>query len=138
MFLKYVNSRMKTRPDIGHLTQDDTYTESDEDTAEVFNNYLRGVFTVEITDTSLSSPPLSNTSKWTTTHELIDLDICVQDVADILGKLNCSKSPGPDSVHPAVLKECRNKLAYLQAHVLLKHELVDMRVCFWNTTICLF
>ena len=46
-FFKYVSSQVKTRPSIGDLRKKDgTYTETDEDRAELLNDYFSSVFTM--------------------------------------------------------------------------------------------
>ena len=61
------------------------------------------------------------------------MDLNVQDVIDILKNLNIQKSPGPDAIHPAVLKECRDELAN-PLYNLFQASLVTGKIPFdWKT-----
>ena len=42
---------------------------------------------------------------------LSDIEFTVSDICKLLLNLNCNKSPGPDNIHPRVLKECGDILA---------------------------
>jgi len=42
---------------------------------------------------------------------LTDIDFSQSDILQLLQKVNITKSPGPDQVHPRVLRECANELA---------------------------
>ena len=42
---------------------------------------------------------------------LSNITFTVSDIAELLTNLNCNKSPGPDNIHPRVLKECTEVLA---------------------------
>ena len=43
---------------------------------------------------------------------LSDIDFSSDDIMKILSNLKADKSPGPDKIHPSVLKECADVLAY--------------------------
>ena len=44
-------------------------------------------------------------------NQLWDLDFTLDDVLKILSGLQSNKSPGPDKIHPCVLRECAASLA---------------------------
>ena len=57
----------------------------------------------------------------------------MQDVIDILRNLSIQKSPGPDTIHPAVLNECRDELANPH-YSLFKASLITGKIPFdWKT-----
>lgn len=43
--------------------------------------------------------------------QISDFQITTEEVENCLGNLDCSKSPGPDGIHPRLLKECRTEIA---------------------------
>ena len=105
-FYKYVNNRSKTKPVIsnlhgssGELIQDETGM------AEEFNGFFASVFTTEDT---------SNVPSIVPDPELVKLTKIVfsqNEVYDILKKVKANSSPGPDGIHPRVLKECASEMA---------------------------
>ena len=44
-------------------------------------------------------------------QSLHDITFTVSDIEKLLLKLNCNKSPGPDNIHPRILKECATVLS---------------------------
>ena len=105
-FYKYVNTKLKTRNRITNLTGDDgTIISEDGDKAEVFSNFFSKVFTVE----DMQNVPLCEMEAEIT--KLIDIQLTTEDVYKLLSKLKINKSPGPDKIHPQVLKECAAQLA---------------------------
>jgi len=44
-------------------------------------------------------------------QSLCDISFTVSDIEKLLLKLNCNKSPGPDNIHPRILKECATVLS---------------------------
>ena len=65
--------------------------------------------------------------------DINDVDFHVQDVMDILGNLNIQKSPGPDTIHPAVQRECRDELAN-PLYNLFKASLIRGKIPFDRKT----
>lgn len=106
VFYKYVNSRTKTRPVVTKLYKDDgKLTGSDEETAEVLNKFFTSVFT----DEDMNNIPDKPKREIGITVE--DVEFTEYEVKHILQNLKPSKSPGPDGIHPFLLKECANELA---------------------------
>jgi len=102
----YVNSKTKSQVRIADLIQDDgTEVTDNEEKAELFNKFFSSVFTREDLTHIPNLPPK-------TVHSILH-DICFteSDIQDLLLKLNCNKSPGPDKIYPRILKECANVLA---------------------------
>ena len=88
------------------------------DKAELFNNFFSSVFTVEDTD---HMPSVFTKSEL---QSLCDITFTVSDVEKLLLKLNCNKSPGPDNIHPHILKECATVLS-LPLWILLSTSLSE-------------
>ena len=105
VFYTYVNSKLKARsvlPDI--ITKGGTRVTSDIDKANMSNNFFSSVFTQEDLNQLLSAPNLK-------IREVLDDFVFTEaDVLSLLRKLNVTKSPGPDNIHPRVLKECADEL----------------------------
>ena len=105
-FWKYARSKTKTKNSIPDLFKDDDYTEStksDKEKANVLADFFTSVFTVEGDGEmphldKIDVPPLET------------MTIYTDKVKKKLDKLNISKSPGPDRVHPRVLKEVSKSL----------------------------
>ena len=100
-------------------------TSTDKETAEELNLYFKSVFTVEKDTAALDvntffrtfvdpeesasfSLPECNVSE---DAYLKTVEISVEDVHDLLNKINPNKSAGDDGIHPRVLKECADELA---------------------------
>ena len=78
--------------DGGSLTKDDS------EKAEVLNNYFSSVFTQE----DINNIPIFKSQ---CDNIIEDLNISSNDMVKALKSLKINKSPGPDSIHPRLLKE---------------------------------
>ena len=104
-FFKYARSKLKTNPRISDLEQrDGTMATDSAAKAEVLNKFFRSVFTQE------DQERLPAFEKRPCSRELTHLNITSEDVKQFFGKLNTSKSPGPDGLHPRVLVELTDQL----------------------------
>ena len=73
--------------------------------ANTFNTYFTTVFNADTsTPSNLPSSPYTNDIVST-------LEFSHEEVLSSLQNLNSSKTPGPDNLHPRILKECANELA---------------------------
>ena len=106
-FWKYVKGRTKTRPgvpnfykqpDLGNKSE---LTSSEEEKAEILVNYFTSVFTVE---NPIEMPNIIKHSE----ASIGEIEFTKPDLNKRLHKLNVSKSPGPDQLHPRILRECAN------------------------------
>jgi len=70
----------------------------------MFNNFFSNVFTHE----ELNHFPSALNLK--TTEALDNIVFTEADVLSLLRKLNVTKPPRPDNIHPRVLKECADEL----------------------------
>ena len=99
-FWKYIRSKSKTKSSIGDIEQEDgNLTSDNRKKAELFNTFFCDVFTRENTDTI---PQLDEREF---SEELKDIIVTPEIVKRELLKLNPSKSPGEDQIHPRILKE---------------------------------
>lgn len=105
VFRKYTNSRLKSKQGIealkdegGHLCTDDG------NKAVILNNFFSSVFTDEDM-TTVPTLPLSDTIS------LEDLNLSQAAVEKCLETLKTTCSPGPDGIHPRVLKEAAGQLS---------------------------
>ena len=99
VFWRYVNSCKKTRTNLPDLRKKDgTFTNSDQQKAEALNEQFASVFTHEDKTNYPHAPELN------LQHLLEDIDITETQVKEKLLKLKADKAPGPDAVHPYILK----------------------------------
>jgi len=99
-FWKYIRSQCKTKSCVGDLEVEEGSTTSDNRVkVEIFNRFFCSVFNQEDTD----SIPLLEEREFS--DELQDIVVTPTLVEKKLLKLDPSKSPGEDQVHPRVLKE---------------------------------
>ena len=108
-FWKYINSKRKTKTGIGDLqivdiSGNSTTVSSNKDKAEELGKFFSSVFTVEQEQSSSSLPVKPCHSP------IRELVFNEQIILEKLNKLNISKSPGPDGIHPRVLFELRYEL----------------------------
>ena len=98
-FWSYVRFKTKYKPGIPDLqTTPDQLTSTDKEKADTLVNYFKSVFTKEPEG---STPPLKH-RVFTTP---VQVHITPETVFKKLQKLKSAKSPGPDGLHPRVLKE---------------------------------
>jgi hypothetical protein len=105
VFWRYVNANRSSKAAIPDLKKPDgTKASSDEDKAETLNNQFSSVFTKEDTkNIPQHTEPITPTT-------LSSLTVTEAMVKKKLNKLRTDKSPGPDGVHPLILKNLANTL----------------------------
>ncbi len=109
-FWAYVKSKLSIRNGIPDLLkpcstdEEPQYTSTDAGKAEVLNAYFTSVFTRE-KDAEIEP------STQEVRHIMNELEVTPELVRKKLAQLKPSKSPGPDSIHPRVLRELKDVLA---------------------------
>ena len=105
-FWQYAKSKTKTKTGVSDLEMPGSdggngnrTTQSDKEKAEVLSAFFTSVFTVEPEGEVPTIPPE------TVKEKLGNITITPEMVAKKLRKINTSKSPGPDKIHPRVLRE---------------------------------
>ena len=105
-FWKYVRSKTKVKKGISDLKRKDgSVAYSDEDKAEELNSFFASVFTRE--DSANVPEPETKYHG----DKLVTVTVTTEEVLKKLKKLNPSKSPGPDGMHPRVLKEVAEEIS---------------------------
>ncbi len=111
-FWAYVNNKTKMKDKIGELeiigmNGQQKIAVNDQDKAEALNSFFSSVFTrepdEEFEEMVLGKPVI---------QPMVDIEISLQEVQEKLKKINVNKSSGPDEIHPRILYEVRNELAY--------------------------
>ena len=106
LFYQYVSSKIKTRDPISNLKKSDgTLTTNNQEKADVLKSFFHSVFT-NVTDDPL--PPFEDR----TNEKLSHLLVTESQMVKALQSLKVDKSPGPDGLHPRVLKEVANEIAH--------------------------
>ena len=116
-FFKYIRSRKPAREAVGPLDDQGVkgLLKGDREMAEKLNAFFASVFTVE--DKKCMPTPEALTLGGVL-KDLSHIEVTREEVMRLLDNLKTDKSPGPDGIHPRVLKE-------------LKCELVDLltKIC---------
>ena len=106
LFWNYVQSRRIGSNDLIVIKVDKSNVLTNEgDIAECINKYFASVFTAENFD---NFPSFDQVIK---DKDLSFIHCSSKDVSKILSELKPRKSPGPDSIHPMILKKCAGTLA---------------------------
>ena len=99
-----MRNKSGSRPKIGYLIKTDgSFTESDGESAEVFNNFFQSVFTSE---SCCTTETFSNSAS-----QLSDIIFTESDVFISLSSLKPNKASGPDNLYSQVLINCAESLA---------------------------
>jgi hypothetical protein len=105
-FFKHANSKMKTRDGVAELTdREGKVAETDCERANMLNTFFASVQTREEC-TNLPRPPERDL-----TRTLAEVTVTEEMTVKQIDRLNQNKSPGPDTIHPRVIKEAKAELA---------------------------
>jgi hypothetical protein len=100
-FTEYVRSKTKSRTGIGPLKKEGGGVTTDcKEMAEILNKFMASVFTKEDT---LNVP----TKDKETDRNISDITITAKKIEEKIDKLKEDSSPGPDNIHPKLLKELK-------------------------------
>ena len=103
---QYINTKTKGKDTIPDLIKPDgTQSSSDAEKCTLFNNFFSSVFTRE----GEGELPIFER---TVNEKLDTISITEEKMHRALNSLKEAKSPGPDEIHPRVLKELAEQLAY--------------------------
>ena len=113
---KYIKSKSKTRDGISdlHMNPADTKspkTDIDEEKAEILAKYFLSVFTTE-TNGNIPNLELNQSI-----NPISSLEISEENILKMLNTLKIDKSPGPDELHPRVLKEISSSITKPLYHI---------------------
>ena len=104
-FWKHVNGKLKHKSNIPDLKKDDgTFTADDKEKAIELGKFFTSVFTDEPTDPIAPIPAHCDVT-------LSAILLSPEMVKEELTKLDSTKSCGPDSIHPRILKETASVLS---------------------------
>ena len=102
---QYINSKNKTKETIPDLLKPDgSFSKSTTEKCNMFNSFFASVFTKE------GDGELPVFEK-IVTNFLENISISENQMYEALNSLNISKSPGPDEIHPRILKELAKELS---------------------------
>jgi Reverse transcriptase (RNA-dependent DNA polymerase)/Endonuclease-reverse transcriptase len=109
-FWRYIKSKSNIESSIGDIKvkiNDSVYTiEDDDEKAQTFCDYFSSVFTEEkLTDIPLLEAKHCN-------YENTPVNFVTSEILEKLTKLNITKSAGPDNIHPRILFELKDFIAY--------------------------
>ncbi|CAM5114322.1 unnamed protein product [Eretmochelys imbricata] len=112
MFFKYIRSRKPAKQPVGPLDEQDTKgaLKDDKVIAEKLNEFFASVFTAEDVREIPKPEPSFVGDK---SEELSQIEVSLEEILELIEKLNSNKSPGPDGIHPRVLKELKCEIAEL-------------------------
>ena len=95
-----MKSKTTVRESVANLTKQDGSTiTSNREKADVLQDAFTSVFTQENMDDMPAPPEIDFDTP------LTDFEISSEEVYELLCNLKPSKSPGPDNLHPCILKE---------------------------------
>ena len=106
-FYQYVSAKTKTKEGVSNLTKEDgSLTLNNKEKAQVLSNFFSSVFTKDNKDIPI--PEFKADVK----DFLTNINITKNDITKSLKSLKICKSPGPDNMHPRVLRELAHELSY--------------------------
>ncbi|KAG0430917.1 hypothetical protein DMUE_5611 [Dictyocoela muelleri] len=106
-FFSFISSKKKSESVIGPLENDVGELETDDTKMSVLlNEYFCSVFTLENQD--IPNPEDIIAAKQI--EALTTVNFSPIEVIKYIDKLKVTKSPGPDQIHPRILKETRNEI----------------------------
>ena len=106
-----MSSSSKPKEKVSNLIKGDgSLTENSYEKAETLNLFFSSVFTKENSLKRIQRLYSIVTKK--TNITLSNNEITIEDMKKTLNSLNSSKSPGPDLIHPRILKKLSGEISY--------------------------
>ena len=102
-FWQYVKNKTNVKQQLPDLNVGDTVATTDKEKADALNMFFASVFVVEPQENVPTLEPR-------TTSNLQDVHFTREKILKKLNNIKIAKSPGPDQIHPRVLKECAEVL----------------------------
>ena len=103
-YYRYAQTKRNLRDKVGALVlEDNTMATDDQSKATALGEYFKNVHRL---DKGSSLPSVENPRM-----EMGELQITIDEVIKVLGSLDISKAPGPDGIHPAIVKPLANIIA---------------------------
>jgi hypothetical protein len=129
-FWQYVKTKTQARSGVADLKKKDgTKTKTDEEKAELLNEFFQSVFTTE------GQGPVPETNEYTFNEELTDFGISVEVVRKLLAGLHIGKASGPDGIPPSVLAKAADELAEPIAQLFRKSLAAGQVPDEWKTAL---
>ncbi len=121
-FYAYARSKTRIKETVSKLKHPDgSTTNSPQEACNLLNAAFQRVFTREL-DTNIPDADYQFQG-----NELCNIEFSIEDVKKVLEGLKEESAPGPDGVHPKVLKECAASLAF-PLWLLFKSTLAEGRI----------
>ena len=110
LFWGYVKNRTKSFPKVSDLVKSpdgdtEELTENDKEKAEVLASFFCSVYTRE----PINETPILESRKYK--DSITNIHVTENQIEKALSKLKVDKAPGPDEIHPQILKELRKEIA---------------------------
>jgi hypothetical protein len=106
-FFSYIKSKKLTKDLIPEIVHNKTVATTDLEKAQCFNNYFASNFS----DNDTSILPSFNLSSVCPNQLSNDLDLSPLNIESHLISIKSFKSPGPDEIHPRILKETYHQIS---------------------------
>ena len=105
LFWGYVRAKTQTKAIVGNLIQENgELTTSDQETANLLNDYFASVFEIEGDD------PIPAFDDRQYDQPLTSINVTNEKIVKVINELKANKSQGPDDFHPKLIKETVNKI----------------------------
>ena len=104
LFHSYIRRKKKGRPPVGPLKRNFAILTDPAEMSEVFAEYFASVFRID--------GPGTVEEHQRSDAEMDPLRLTYDAVLDVLSRLDTSSAPGPDGVHPKLLRECAQALTF--------------------------
>ena len=127
-FYGYMRGMQTVKENVTVLKKDDgEMTSTDQEAADLLGQYFKEVFTKE------SSVDVPRSSGGGPQWKDEDVDFSVEEVQRKLQRLIPDKSPGPDGIHPLLLKECASTVAAPLSAIYTKSYATGELPAEWKT-----